>query len=239
MKKKLKLPIKDLALLKSNPQQYYATKTHDGTSMGKIGPALDEWAKKSFRRQALFDENGKLISDISIEDRGWNDSNHMWKDYIDTDTKNLNYIRAWQTTFGYFKETTDDKGIYPLYDGNILRLSNEKNKNGDYLLRSYSTVGPNGVRMTAIRGDKFNEEDEKKLKIAARHYDSIQKFYRREYYVIYDNLKNNIDNPAEETIRKIGTYKERLEKEGVLQELEDCHIKIRWSKKNYGKMPTE
>lgn len=236
----LRLTIKDLALLKSNPKQYYSektAKTHDGTSMGKIGPAIDKWVQNSYRRQAIFDENGKLLDDVDITERGWNDSNFLWKDYADTSSKNLNYVQVDNNHFGYFQEEENDLGCKPLYDGDMKRLATEKNKDGEYLLRSYSVVGPNGVRMTAIRGDKFTEEDEQAFKRACDKYDKIQRLYRREYYTTRGRVNDGVT--PEQVIAEIGTFQQRLEDKGIIKEIEDCHCKIRWSKKNYGKIPTE
>lgn len=308
------LSIKDIVLLKERPQDYLKiitetlTKTHDGTSMGKIGPVLDAWGEKTTnwfmeKEVSVFDSDGKERgSRIGTRTGG------PWSCKIDNETvyrddewvtpqdfsDNSGYTNMhWIETSVEGREghkydigtTIKESGAVSLHEqagANVPRdehpLHNEgtcgvltvpsqlqlnqlcsKNENGEYALKSYSMVSRNGTRITAIKNDSFNTENEapykqvtKDLEKATINYsDTYQKTYSDIAQRMIDNheypdsinghklirpydIRCYVEHKAQqETLNQIGTWEQNVLKgQGFDKRMEDQNVKIRVSRVN-------
>lgn len=258
---KITLSIKDLALLKSNPQEYYKRyieeeKTHDGTSLGQIGPVLDNWGGhgSTYRDEcAAFDENGKKIFESENKNRK---SADILKEKSNSDTKDIHFISTFNLSEGSRAANISEGS--PGHELNIpspeqLSTLLLKNENGDYMLRSYSLVSTNKSRVSVLRNNKFDKSnhkdyretckdlkrDSKKYgkditKLSTKYFNEIVK----EKYPAFPDIKDNeyyqiLSDSAKMAIAEHGTWEQNvLIGKGYDKRFENCNTKIRISRKN-------
>ena len=233
-----KLTIQEIALLKQNPLQYL--KTHDGTSLGKIRPPLDNIAPKirnKKKEQAyILTENGEIIrhkrgtkNGVIIDD----------KTLIDENRKNLHL------THNHPSELTIDNIPTTLSTEDMEGLI-MKNNNGEYLFRSISAEAPNGTRVTLLHNNKFNESNEADFHKAMTNYhtkcfqykglillktkkamfDKVQQYKFDHPHESIPHMKMEIET-RKQVIKEMGSLENYLQKEGVMKDFEDCNCKLR------------
>lgn len=184
MKKNITLNIKELALLKSNPEEYYrkSLKTHDGTSMGSLNPKIETFADKHATAKELvmdvYDEGGwrqgqsygihpdlfpdkynfQKIKQIDDIDEGWDHDMDIIRNSGHEESIQPDPF-TYELPHTYESEYNyNDQYVAP----NELDLQQltRKNDDGEYMFRSITMVSPNGSSITFVKNNKFNKEDE-------------------------------------------------------------------------------
>ena len=233
-KGKITLKIKDLALLKSNPTEYYR-KTHDGTSMGNIGPVLDNWAvgEGNSGSYCLFDEEGRRVRQ-TFRPGAYSSEGYIWDKYKEIpEAKNLHYITQPYYSGGTYKEDENDVGFNATPARDFEKLITEKNENGDYMLRSLNSVKPNGIIQQLIRNDKYSETDDENFRKAVQHYDDVEGDFRRLWNKTEQESRGEGVDSVKEATKKIGTFQQYLKDQGVLDDFEKANCKMRFRKNTY------
>ena len=163
-----KLPIKEIALLKTNPQEYYTTKTHDGTSLGKVRPAIakyvEEYSLSPFREVGVMSDDKEIYHFQHI-----NNENPSQEELEKLGKTGLHIISTISdddaTDFGAFYPFHGDMKDYnytPWEDD--LETLFMKNENGEYIVQSHTTVSPTGQSVTLVKNNKFNEDNQENVK---------------------------------------------------------------------------
>lgn len=312
MNKKTILNIQEIASLKSGMKTLEEIrKTHDGTSMGKVGPALDEWAEKNRENRwaislvGIIDKNGKTIGyrigdaiesinsirpsvTDGVEDElkdSWKTPSQFsektgYKDFhlIETSgrggnegeyTRGVNIKESGAVFMGELAGSNVPKNEHPYANegtAGTMTVPNpynmnkllEKNKDGEYLVRSYSMVGNNGTRISIIRNNKFNQQNEgpydslaNSLNKATIKYESD---YQQRYREIAQNIIDNHEYPdnikghkllrpydirgyvehkaQQQALKEMGTWEQAVLKgQGFDKQFEEQNVKIRVSRK--------
>lgn len=182
MKGNLTLKIKDLALLKQNPEQYmekqlYATKTHDGTSSTPIKAQIEDFYKESvgsmYRHTRAVSSDGEELNHImTVADDKKNEYYDLeFERLFDTDEwdyDNSSDVHLLTKPSGennnsnveFFDKNGNSYLLPSLDDMSILE---ELNNDGGYIFRSRTLVSDDGTTTTLIKNNKFSPEDESKL----------------------------------------------------------------------------
>lgn len=226
------------------------TKTHDGTSMGKIGPVLDEWMEKRHTMScAGFDENGKKVYETKVSTPNAGPS--LLTSEMDGEIKNIHCITN-NTQGGIIKEGSSatiqtGDGVLLVLGQNQLNSLTRKNENGDYMFRSFSLVSQDNTRMTVLRNDSFNKENHKEYKETINDFHKQTKLYNTTFDKKVKNkvqsMLDNNDYPPEmegkkvseltdyarkEVIKEYGTWEEQVYNKGNFSErFENCNTKFR------------
>lgn len=195
----MRLTIQEIAQVKTEKKLNVLTKTHDGTSMGKLRNSLKDFIKQYARIYAVttnvYDENGELVfesqSPINIP------LHNEQTQYIKRNNReNLHYVMN-ATTRGDANKPILNVGsnerIETLGEWEKSYLT-EKNDEGNYLYRSFTLVSTNGSTISLIRNNKFNVEDETKF---SEIYDNMVKKCK-EYngddgYILLDSFKGEFE----------------------------------------------
>lgn len=185
----LRLSIQEIADLKEGRRSLEEIeKTHDGTSMGTIGPILDELCRtKGTKKQVLaFDENGKRVYKIDDDDRK-NDIGiqHLEQNIsdIDGEKKNLHGVVS-ENRMLSGRTVTDIRyhgGELNIPNYNQLKSLCTTNEDGDYLLRSYTMISDNNSRMTFIKNNNFDKSNHKDYRQICKDIGKESKKYNKEY----------------------------------------------------------
>lgn len=186
--KDLRLSIQEIADLKEGRRSLEdIEKTHDGTSMGTIGPILDELCRmKGTKKQVLaYDENGKRV--YKIDDEGKNDIGiqHLEQNIskINGEKKNLHGVVSENITLSG-RTAADIRysgGELNIPDYNQLKSLCTTNEDGDYLLRSYTMISENNSRMTFIKNNNFDKSNHKDYRQICKDIGKESKKYNKEY----------------------------------------------------------
>lgn len=235
----MKLSIREIADWKEKgivPQKL--TKTHDGTSMGKIGPILDKWVKTvDSHKCSVFDENGHQLyeslsspSGMTFELMRWNFLQN--KDFVYANSTNLHYITNNEddsTGHNVSIQETDENGktisVTNVPNSDKLKALTTQNDDGDYLLRSFSLASPNSTRMTVIRNNKFNEENHESYQQTIKDFDKANIEYEKEFNKIVK------ERGTVEAVKELGTWEQAVFKgQGFDKRFEDCNTKFRITK---------
>lgn len=183
MKENPTLNIKDLVLLKSNPQKYiekqlHTIKTHDGTSSGPIrGPLtnfIENNVNSTFRQTIVLDSSGKqvvelkdVVSDFDHEEPleyEWEDIDEQLED------NDVHIISKISRDDMYSASLMDDDmtnpWFYDKYGNEWTMISSEEasrlleiDEKGNYKVRSETLVSRDGTSMTYTKNNSFNEEN--------------------------------------------------------------------------------
>lgn len=261
-KNSLKLTIKEIADLKEGRKTLEEIeKTHDGTSMGTIGPILDELCRtKGTKKQVLaFDENGKKV--YEIDDNGKNDNGiqHLERDIssIDGEKKNLHGVVSENRTLSgrTVADIEYNDGELNIPDYNQLKSLCTTNEDGDYLLRSYTMISDNGSRMTFIKNNNFDKSNHKEYRQICKDIGKESKKYNKEYNsrvaelvkekreeagyinireqgITLDELQPIYRAAEKQALKEVGSWEDRVMKgKGFTDKLENCNVKFRMSYK--------
>ena len=179
------------------------TKTHDGTSLGKIKENLEECTKD------LGGETRGLNYDI-IDDEGYGiefDLESAIKEVErhgdDPEKIKGNWHRVVGPTTYYWADLdgkiinkedivsipeSGDSELGDMLIPNAKQIMDllVKNEEGEYLMRGIHQVSNNYTRMSVLRNDKFNEENEKQLKDISSSFEKASKKYKQDYNKEYD-----------------------------------------------------
>lgn len=164
------------------------SKTHDGTSMGIIGPTLDDWAKEHMgdykRTFTIMDENGKIISSndtVNVDSSLLSFSTEIYSANEKGKAQDLHFICS-GVNFSEMIDIPEAGGnmYIPEEDGFLTLLRGDEM--GDYQnLRSVSMVSPNGTRTTFIRNDKFSPDNHEAYSKTLKDMREATLDYRKEY----------------------------------------------------------
>ena len=206
-KKTITLPIKELALLKSNPKKYYkkhmTNKTHDGTSMGTLSPKIKEFSEKYASSKELvidiYDKEGWKQEQIYglhpdlFPDKYKFDKTGFMKDIdegYDTDmdiVRNAGHEESDQIDpFSYVLPHTYDseysyKNQYVAPNEDDLSQLIRKNEDGEYSFRSITMVSPNQSSITFMKNKDFSKEDEKLYNELIKKFNEDNQNFVQEY----------------------------------------------------------
>lgn len=256
----LKLTIKQIADLKEGRRTLQEiTKTHDGTSMGGLRSNIQNFKQKyataNWKHIISYDENGNVVNHsqltefqieyLKIPSEVYNNNKNM--DLI----SNLGHEDLTASAFG----VTDPVDYEDKYSGfDILDYDQliQRNKDGDYVYKSVTTVSPNGSSLTLIKNNKFSIKDEKKYQDLTRkmHYD-LKDFVKKcqldyeiqsarlgyinddESLTPWEKYKKKSSLAMQYTIERNGTLYEYIKKQGYSEMFEkECNIKLRMRSAN-------
>lgn len=251
--KNITLSIKDIALLKQLPEEYFMNvleKTHDGTSMGKIGPVLDEWMENTYMMTcAGFNEQGEKVyeTEISTPSAG---AQLLYAE-IDGESKNIHCItNNSRTTADKEKpaaQINTGTGIFLVPGYEQLKSLTLKNDHLEYMLRSYSLASPDGTRMTVIRNDSFGMKDhtnyEKTIKDFAKdtknYNNKLDNLIKKKVEAMMENgeypnglegkpVKEIVDYARKESIKEYGSWEDVVYYgKNYPEQFEQCNTKFR------------
>ncbi len=239
------LTIQEIALLKTNPKKYYTIKTHDGTSMGKINNALNNFAQSQIgevdkvggkEHLQIYDSNGKPYFNTIKEGSTYQVS-------VPTDDlreeKNLHLAHNHTTLLEDGMPTMLSSG-----DTNILL---EKNKDSDYIFQSITATSPSRrcPKVTLLRNNKFSEDDHPQFKKATEQMRDEYSRYREKFQnMVMKEEKKMVDEYMKEhphgirpfrfhtdavnvAYKECGTLDQHFKSNGVYDELEKANCKLR------------
>lgn len=187
------LKIKDLALLKSHPEEYYLTKTHDGTSSGPLRTGLNDfigkYADSNYKQIEVLNKEGKHAGHVQgiyaenirveeLEEMGVTDA-HI----IQNDGGSL-FFGPEQTRIQEQHDAVfiqdNERYTFPLLEEmDQLTLQNE---DGEYYLRSTTvTDSYAGGSITLMRTNKFNEENHEEFRRVADAFEKESREWKLEY----------------------------------------------------------
>ena len=177
----LRLSIQEIADLKEGRKTLEEIeKTHDGTSMGKIGPVLDKWIEEGHLVScAGFDENGKKIyQTTAINDKS---GPTLLKEEIDGNVKDIHCISSnfWDENGKPAAKIRLNETEFHMPGAEQLYSITMKNDNDEYLLRSFSFVSMDHTRFTVLRNNNFSEADHKAFKEVSQDIDKQSKSYAK------------------------------------------------------------
>ena len=214
------------------------TKTHDGTSMGKIGPIMDDWATApgNYDSMCLFDKEGRRVNQ-TFKPSGYGGSfADLWDKYRGIpEAKDLHWIQQPHYSMGHYKESENDKGYEIFAHYNLERLITEKNDNGDYMFQGIHTISPNGIRQSLIRNNKYSPADDEAFNNAVKHYKQAIGDYTRLWNKTEISARGEGVDSCKEAVKQIGTLPQYLKEVGVLDDFEKANCKMRFNRNNYGK----
>lgn len=226
------------------------SKTHDGTSMGKIGPILDDWMENRYAMTcAGFDENGKKVYETRVSTPSAGPG--LLEAEMGDEIKNIHCITN-NTQGSIIKEgpsatiQTGDGVLLVPGEGQLKSLT-KKNKDGDYMFRSFSLVSPDNTRMTVLRNDSFSKENHKAYNETIKDFHKQTKAYNTTFdKKVKDKVQNMLDNndyPPEmegkkvseltdyarkEVLKEYGSWEEQVYNKGKFPErFEQCNTKFR------------
>ena len=220
------LSIKDLALLKINPDEYYKrqlNKTHDGTSMGPLRQKIKDF----YSRYGTDDE---VIINVYDDEHSTARAEHYGNvfdsDYYDPDeTYLIEEVKDLEITDGHIirnigHETVDFNhpysyetlnsydDMYSAPNGHDLEQLIAKNDDGEYMFRSMTLVSPNGASISFIKDNQFSIEDEKGFMELVEKYNLDCYDYSNKYSVDTDDNRERI---VEERHEREGNIEWRLD----------------------------
>lgn len=215
------LNIKDLALLKSKPSEYYqrklkTTKTHDGTSSGPINvhikDFITEYKNTPFRVVAVYDKDGNLIkketegieNDIKqevpvyskkdLENMGTN-NNIIYKPTLMGDGSHMSVQLPYDNPEKRWSEP--DKYLEVPNKDDLERLT-YTNEDGEQLVRSitmisrYNGEGSNtDPSVTIIKNNKYSSEDNEKLMGAGQKLNDVVGEYDNKKWDIEQQVRDD------------------------------------------------
>ena len=245
------LSINEIALLKSNPKEYY--KTHDGTSMGGLRKTIQGFAQKyaleSDKHISTYNNKGEEINHVQrphwyeglpepvqIPDEIWRNNKEldMISNLGGTDEMIMGTSAVYPANVGgdYKNNTTS---FHESEYGTLI----QKNMDGEYSYRSITSVSPDGSSMTLIKNNNFNTENETKYTaLTDEFHKDLQGFARRckqDYSEKYNELErqgiSSYEATAEAeryTYNKNGTMHEYIKEKGYPERFEqECNTKLR------------
>lgn len=239
MKMPLILKIEDLALLKSNPEEYYRKsqlkKTHDGTSLGKIRNHFKTFVDKhkSYPTECceIYDSDGNIIY---YGDDGKEDCiDLMTSRWIWHNQSNLHYIH------NHPSEPDNIIGTcFSESDTDALLVKNE----GEYVYNGATVSAPNGFMMTITKNNRFNLDDEEPYREACGKLRSAYFQYEELCTREFGKTLMNYEFKGNETVTKkelwsltmknldkngVGSLKNYLKSQGLEEEFIKCNCKLR------------
>ena len=209
------LSIKEIADLKEGRKTLEElTKTHDGTSMGTIGPILDELCRThgNSERVIAYDENGKKVYDIDDDKhtrRGAVGVQNLERDMSKLEGKAKDLHCVVGENSGLSNRTVVDinygSGQLNIPNYNQLKSLCTTNDEGDYLLRSYTMISDNSTRMTFIKTNNFNKSNHKEYRQICKDIGKESKKYNKEFQDIVEEKAKRIKETHKPT-RITGGY---------------------------------
>ena len=226
MKENPTLNIKDLVLLKSNPQKYIekqlqTIKTHDGTSSGPIKSYLhqmvEKYSKDAYAHQMIISSDGKLINQYDDLTGSTcvigNGMKHVLGHESRKDNPNSNYNRDVHVISNIGYEDEESHHRYDVPNSTDLRELMKQDSEGEYYIRSLTLVGKEGSSMTIVRDNSFGPES------------------HEAYSEICDNWRVTLNKWHEENVTKptMAEY-ERLEQEFIKEHGREPTFDEAWGK---------
>lgn len=170
MNKKTILSIQEIASLKSGRRTLEEIiKTHDGTSLGKVRPAIakyvEEYSLSPFREVGVMSDDKEIYHFQHI-----NNENPSQEELEKLGKTGLHIISTISDD-----DATDFGAFYPFH-GNSIRDYNYmpwkddletlfmKNAKGEYIVQSHTTVSPTGQSVTLVKNNNFNDDNQENLK---------------------------------------------------------------------------
>lgn len=169
MNKKTILNIQEIASLKSGMKTLEEIrKTHDGTSLGKVRPAItkyvEEYSLSPFREVGVISNGEEIYHFQHI-----NNENPSKEELEKLGKTGLHIVSTISdddaTDFGAFYPFHGDMKDYnytPWEDD--LETLFMKNEKGEYIVQSHTTVSPTGQSVTLVKNNKFNEDNHENVK---------------------------------------------------------------------------
>lgn len=249
----MRLTIREIADLKEGRKSLdEITKTHDGTSLGKISSVMDKWTQSKVGKRdyssVSFTEDGQIVQGSELRENQLSDLHRM-----DNSGENGTYTctRIYENGSVEYQSTDIPHHF-------IMNDLMDKNKDGEYLNRSISLVSYNGTRMTVVRNNKFNDENHdmfnktcEDMETASKEYnDMFSERWKARVQEMIDNREfpnkikgHNLSSPIylshylehkakQEVLKDMGTWEQNVLKgQGFDKRFEECNTKFRVSRK--------
>lgn len=247
----LRLSIQEIADLKSGKKTLdEITRTHDGTSLGKIKGSLDyfikEFAKDSGQNIMVVESDGSTRAELYRNDL---ETLHVDFEAEFGEAKDYHLIKNpdfdnWDGTKDYDFQY-DGKGggwedsFSPMNKEDMLDLLS-KNNDGEYIFQSSTLVSPNGSYMSLLRNNNFSKSDEKKFKESVKEFQNDVKNsnWSKKADEVFKEIQNehSHDMPINDLYVELGkrmkketgyaTMKEYIASKDYESKFKDCNVRF-------------